>query len=247
MSSESSRFSVVTLLGALGGLLVVLASFLPMLSAEAPTGFEVPWLADYRAELASLRQQLSQPDAPPEARQLLAITGPSLERVDAFLVHPSGYRLWLVLSDAYGFTQLAIGLSGLLQLRPEEVELLRLARGALLGVLLFLGVIPLLGGYHVVRGVLLRFRGLVTPALFFTFFAGLAYVLIPGLVLLVLPPAQRGFLGSAPYCLLAGGALLLFCSLFGVSRENWWRAYLLYLLGLGLLGAFALQLAQALG
>jgi hypothetical protein len=245
MSAEPSRFSLVTLLGALGGLLIVLSSFLPMLSQTAPAGAEVPWLEDYRRQLRELRQSLSGPEAPPEARQLLAVTEPSLQRVDDFLAQPSGYRLWLVLRDAHRFCGMALGLSGLLQLKPEEIELLRIARDALVGVLLFLGVIPLIGGYHVVRGVLLRFRKHVTLALFFTFFAGLAYVLIPTVVLLGLP--QRGFLGSAPYSLLAGGALLLFCSLFGVSRENWWRAYLLDLAGLGAIAYFTVQLSQALG
>lgn len=240
-------YHFVTILGALGGLLLLLSSVLPLLSPSKPGEAEgVLWLEDYRQRLKALRQDASRPEAPLEVKQLMAVVEPSLSRLDEFLIHPSGYRLWFVLRDAERFCGMALSFSGALSLQKQEIALLELAQKALFWVLLFLVTIPLLGGYHVLRGVLMRFREHVFLALSLSFFMGLAYTLLSGLVIFGVPAAQRAYLGSAPYFLFAGGALLLFCGIFGVSRKTWWKAYLLDVAGLGVIVYFAIRLGPAL-
>lgn len=244
---QPKLYNVTTILGAFGGLLIMIAAFFPLLSASNPKAEQgVRWLSDYRQELKHLRENASQADAPPEVKLMISVVDPALERLDQFLAKPSGYQLWFVLKDAYQFCGIAISYQEPLQLSQEELGLLRITQQTLAWVLVFLSTIPLLGGYHIIRGILLRFRKLRTPALCLTFFFGLAYALVASLALFGVPASERAYLGSAPYMLFVGSLLLVFCSIFGVSRETWWRVYLLDLLGLGVIFYFLIQALQAI-
>jgi hypothetical protein len=234
MSDESPKlYNVITILGSLGGLLMIVAAFFPLLSLTNPKEDQgIKWLSEYRQELQTFRQDASREGAPTEIKMALSVVVPSLDRLDSFLENPSGYRLWFILKDAHGFCGLALSMKEPLQLTGEQLRLLDITQTTLGWVLIFLSTIPLLGGYHIVRGLLLRFRKLTTPALCLSFFFGLAYALVAGLALFGVPPSERGFLGSAPYLLFGGALMMVFCSIFGVSRVTWWRVYLLNLLGL---------------
>jgi hypothetical protein len=233
MTDEQPKlYNIVTMIGALGALVMMLAAFFPLISTTAPKS-GILWLSEYREQLQMARQKAD--EMPEEAKVILPVIVPTLDRLDAFLEHPSGYRLWFILQDAYRFCGLALSLQASFHPTEEALRLLEFARLALAVVILFLGSIPLLGGYHLIRGVLLRFRKLRTPALVMSFFFGLAYMMVAGLTIFGLPPAEQAFLGSAPYLLFAGAVMMVFCSLFGVSRSTWWRAYLLDILGLALL------------
>jgi hypothetical protein len=234
MTEEQPRlYSKTTMIGALGALLIIAAAFFPLLSVSNPQeGHGIKWLSDYREELQAFRQNASQEGAPQEAKIILSIVNPSLDRLDAFLVHPTGYKLWFILQDAHRFCGVALDAQQGLKISNDGIQVLKLAQISLAFVLIFLSTIPIFGGYHIVRGVLLRFRKLRTPALVLTFFLGLSYMLVSGLPLFGLLPEERAFVGVAPYLLFAGASLLVFCSIFGVSKHTWWKAYLLYILGL---------------
>jgi hypothetical protein len=112
--------------------------------------------------------------------------------------------------------------------RRLELEQVQIALGALV-ILIY--SMPALGGYQVVRGLVTNFRKHGSVSLALTFLGGLVYFVLGGIAIAGVPRGAYDQLGPAVWLIAAGGGLLALFGIFGVSRETWWKAYLLEIAG----------------
>jgi hypothetical protein len=245
---DEDRFSVVTLLGAVGGLCLVFAFLTPLFvidPARAESEEAAAMLRGYQRQLDELRRQIEgarggAAGAPPAAMAVAAMVGPAADRVVDFIGSPSPYNLTRVAIDAHELLPMVVSL------RPEEAARVATARGFLKGFIGFMALIPLVGMYPAVRGLLRGFRKQGVAGLALTFFTGVVYLGLGAVFILGLPEAALSQLGPAAWLLALGGGLAVVNGIFGVSRRTWWKAYTIYVLAFALLLALADRLAARL-
>ncbi|MEZ4448249.1 MAG: hypothetical protein R3B09_02135 [Nannocystaceae bacterium] len=230
--------SVWTILGAVGGAMIVAAFLAPMFQipgAGASRNEAQVLIADYQREFDRAREELSR--LPPTFQEMVT---PATEHVAAFLEVPSLKNLVSIAVDARALLEVSAAFD------PEHAAQMREVRGYLLALIVFALAMPAIGVFVVVRGVLRGFRkpGVVTLVL--SFLVGLVYFAIGALLLLGIPEASRDQVGLALW-LLGGGGLLLFLSgIFAVSWRTWWLAYLLDVAGLVGLGWLGVRVFESL-
>ncbi|MCA9636554.1 MAG: hypothetical protein KC420_11055 [Myxococcales bacterium] len=223
-------FSVVTLLGAIGGLCLVGAFITPLFvldPGKAKSDEAAAMVSRYQAQLEGVRREIEAvhagtSTAPPKIQAATHMVGPAADHVVEFIDSPSLYNLTTVARDARELTPV------IALLDPKDAHLVDKARIALTAFIVFVLAIPVTGAYPVIRGVLRGFRKQSTPGLVLTFFSGLIYLSIGVILFLAVPSTARGALGPAIWLLTIGGALAVFNGIFGVSRSTWWKAYLIY-------------------
>ncbi len=252
MAEETEKrragFSVVTFLGAVGGLCLI-AAFLTPLFVLDPSKVKSPeaaaMLRDYQAQLDRVVEEIEAakrggPAVPPEVQAVAHAVGPATDHVLAFADDPTLYHLAIVARDAHELLPVAAAFD-----RAHERDI-KVARLGVAAFIAFIWAIPLIGLYPVLRGVIRGFRKQSTPGLVLTFFSGLVYLLIGGILLVGVPDDARTQLGPSLWLLAAGGALAVFNGLFGVSRTTWWKAYLIYIFVFGAVFYTATTVAETL-
>ncbi len=225
--------SPVSAASALGGLLLIASFFTPLFGdtqgAEDNPLAEV--MRDFNSKLSQARE--ARDSLPPEYVHTI---DSAAEHATALLATPSPKNLaWL---SADGIDLLSIA-------ELQNSDLKRDLKGpklALRGFLVVLLAMPIIGAYLAIRGVKTRFKTQSTLGLVLCFFAGFFYASIGTIAIVSVPARAQDLIGPACWLLTAGGGLLLFTSIFGVSRTTWWRAYLLYIAGLIALVATAFLL-----
>lgn len=218
---------MVTIIGAIGGLALIGACFSPIyrLASLGPGDRNEAKVIidDFERELDRARRGLA--EAPPEYAGVAEVIAPAAEHAAAFLEHPSPLNLAYVAADAGEVLSVVAVLE---PSRRIELEQAQLALGALV---IFIYMMPALGGYQVIRGLLTNFRKHGSVSLALTFLGGLVYFVLGGIAIAGVPRGAYDQLGPAVWLLAAGGGLLVFFAIFGVSRETWWKAYLLMIAG----------------
>lgn len=127
----------------------------------------------------------------------------------------------------------------------EEVQVVT---GALWAARLGLWLLPLIGLVTMVVPVVTLRRddtgvfGYLT--LVSRFFFGLVLLLLAVIPLLAVDDAQRPFIGSAVWALLAGSGLMLLTGVAGVNRSNWWYVWLTQIALLAGLVGFIVMVVQ---
>lgn len=127
----------------------------------------------------------------------------------------------------------------------EEVQVVT---GALWAARLGLWLLPLIGLVTMVVPVVTLRRddtgvfGYLT--LVSRFFFGLVLLLLGVIPLLAVDDAQRPFIGSAVWALLAGSGLMLLTGVAGVNRSNWWYVWLTQVVLLAGLVGFIVMVVQ---
>jgi len=223
---SSDRPSPVTAGGALGGCFLVLAFFAPIYEfGPSPADDEVAAsvVEDLERTLAEAREALA--EAPPEYVGLTERVEPATRHAADFLETPSPKNMTWLAADVHGLVEVALIAD------PSQAEEIRLVRTILATLIFVLLSVPVMGTYHLVRGVATRCRKHGSVGLALSFFAGVAYLSIGAGTILVVPEAARGHVGLAAWLLALGGLLLIVTGIAGVSRETWWKAYLLELFG----------------
>ena len=222
-----SKFSTVSAVGALGGL-ALLAGFVAPLY-EVDRGIAGDPVVEATQELEAALQAIREGGGGghPELEVFSPIIEPATAHVAAFLRTPSPKNLALLTGDARELVQVVAFIEG-----DTEAAKVEQVRTALLGFMVALFSMPVVGAYHAVWAMVTKCRRHWTIGLVISFFAGLFYLGVGAAFILGVPEAAREQLGSACWLLMAGGGLVLFTGIFGVSRETWWKAYLLDVVGL---------------
>ncbi|MEZ4384822.1 MAG: hypothetical protein R3A79_26060 [Nannocystaceae bacterium] len=234
--------SVATVLGAIGGLALVGACVSPIyrLASLGPgdRNEAKKIVDDFERELDGVRRGLA--EAPPEYAGVVEVLAPAAEHAAAFLEHPSPLNLAYVAVDADAVLSVAVALE---PSRRWEIEQAKVALGVLV---IFVYVMPALGGYLALRGLLTNFRKHGSVSLALSFLVGLLYFVVGGVLIAGVPPGDLDKLGPAVWLLAGGGGLVVLFGIFGVSRETWWRAYLLEVAGVVGLGYLLMKLDRLL-
>ena len=243
-----AEFSAVTFLGAVGGLCLVAAFLTPIFEvdpAKATNDDAAAMLRDYQGKIDELRRELEAARSraatvPIELQAAAHVMGPAADHVVDFIASPSLYRLTVVARDAHRLLPVVAAL------QPAEAETLKKVRAGVAAFTAFMVVIPIVGLYPVVRGILRGFRKQSTPGLVVTFFTGLCYLTLGAIIVIGVPDDARDHLGPSLWFLTLGGALAVLNGIFGVSRSTWWKAYLIYAAGFAAVVYLAATLAATL-
>ncbi|HFE46996.1 MAG TPA: hypothetical protein ENJ18_16185 [Nannocystis exedens] len=236
-SAAKAGLSPVAGASALGGLLLIAGFFAPLFNdaqgtEDSPVG-EI--LRDFNTRLGQARD--AKESLPPEYVKSI---DSAAEHATALLATPSPKNLaWL---SADGIDLLTIAEFQ----NPSLKQELGGPKVALRGLLIVLLAMPIVGTYQVIRGIHTRFKKPGTLGLLLCFFAGFFYAGIGTVAITSVPVRAQNLIGPASWLLTAGGGLLLFTAIFGVSRTTWWRAYALYIVGFAALIAAAYVLTSEL-
>ncbi len=221
-----SEFSTVSAVGALGGLALLAAFVSPLYEVDRGIAGDPVVEATQELEGALRAIREGRGGGHPELEAFAPIVEPATAHAAAFLATPSPKNLALLAGDARELVQVVALIE---DTAASEVEVMR---AALLGLMVALLSMPVVGAYHAVWAMATKCRRHGTIALVLSFFAGLFYLGVGAAFIVGAPEGSRGQLGSACWLLTAGGALVLITGIFGVSRQTWWRAYLLDGVGL---------------
>ena len=209
--ADSQPFSVTKLLAGLGGALLIASFFLPLVNTSHPGASDAFGISDLRRHV----------EASGDADLVRPLIEPAMQSLERFAASPSLKNL----------TDVA-GLSGELlekaaSLGPADARQMKQMAGVLGWVRLGLWLLPLVGLVQLVMPAVSRLRGhagflgLVARFLF-----GWLFLLLGLIPVLGAPSNQQAVIGPAIWVLVAGAALMMVASLFGVTRRNWWAVIL---------------------
>lgn len=231
--AQHEKLSVSKLVAAVGGALLVAAFFLPVVDVKAGGaaardmfGVKAMRQEIERSRDLSLVQPLIEPALKsyeafaetPSLRNLSAVCGVTKEILETTLTLPIPHR-----------TDVEIAVGILKVVRP------------VMWLLPLVGLIQLVLPLATIRRGHAGFVGLVSR-----FWFGLILLLMALIPVLGVSDAERPFIGSGVYALLAGAAAMVGAGVFGVTRQNWWYVFLVQgLLFVGLIAFIVLAVQTA--
>ena len=221
------ELSVATVVGAIGGLALVAGFFSPLYEIRSGVGTDPVVEATQELERAIEAVREGKGGGHPELEVFAPIIEPATAHAAAFLATPSPRNLAMLAGDARELVAVVAVLEG-----NTEESSVEQARAVLMGLMLALLSMPVVGAYHALWAVVTRCRPHGSVGLALSFFAGLFYLGIGVACIVGVPEDAREQLGAACWLLAGGGALVLFTGIFGVTRQTWWKAYLIDAVGL---------------
>lgn len=235
-SAPTAALSPVTVAATLGGLLLIAGFFAPLYGDDwgAEDNPITEFMRDFDTRLGS------SPDEQVLPPEYAGTIDSATAHAAALVAMPSPKNLAWLSADA-------IDLLAIIELsNPELAKETQVPKKIFRAFLVVLLGMPIVGAYQVLGGLKTGFKKQGTFGLVLCFFAGILYLGIGAAAIGSVPAHMQNLIGPACWLLTAGGGLLLFTSIFGVSRTTWWQAYLLYIAGLVALGAMAYSITSEL-